>query len=321
MPAGITRIDLSTNGPRRSEIMAGQIRFYCNAKGDFVYQDKTDKWFTGNIAKPDDTWEIVDPLKVSSGDEFLAVAVSHNGDRAVWTTLWGTVAIVDLKTGKSRIVRSIKASISPAAWAPDDSAIAYYRGGIRAEVDDLYGIVVLSLNDKIPNERLIAQPSSIFGKFRQSPPDWSPDGSQIYFEGRYKNVEHQSKDGVYVVNVKDRRLDGASISPLGDGIHAVEPWAKLPAAPGDRHWKYKITVLNTQTNAARSFVLNVGWLAARWNRDGTYLAISDSVQEDRSIYLFNSQNGVQVKVYDAHKTYVDDIYWIETKDDATQHNN
>ncbi len=166
-------------------VVKGVNSFRCVPEGHCVYRDKEGNWHTGNIRLP----STISQLDVSVvPEEASYAAVSHDGDRIVWVAREGDIdRLILLHLGKKRMttLSSVAGHVRVPSWSPDDSYVAYYYGPSDATVKDGFVLMLIRAAEGAEPIRL-TRPSlwTSLSPDRTVPPQWSPDGSKILFEGR-----------------------------------------------------------------------------------------------------------------------------------------
>jgi Tol biopolymer transport system component len=149
--------------------------------------------------------------------------VSGSGEMIAWVVAFDETTGLFLSSpdGKSaQQVLSKEGIILLPSFSPDEKVIAFYCGGRDVGAMDGYSLRALALHTektaskstesgdiKYYDETEIAGPSkwTSLSPARTTPPQWSPDGRRLLFEGRYTDQKFVSR---YVVNA-----DGTDLIP------------------------------------------------------------------------------------------------------------
>ena len=297
-------------------MLRGVKDFYYNSKGPFVFRNKDGEWYVGKMGQKDSV-KPLDGRLVPQDVE--SVAVSNGGDRIVWATRAeeeGRAGLVlsDVRADEMRLAVSIKGWILEPEWAPDDSCVAYYYGPQEAILAGIYSLgMVRFRGDKVEKEEL-AGPSFCIGYIGRSPPQWSPDGKRILFEGRYTSPRGPELNCIVDVRTKElkasppgwwsvdgkglftvRHLDGSRVSPAVANPDKAEDQVEVS-----------------------SIVLPRNRLGGAWSSDGSkYVYVDDALD----VYLIHVRGGEREKLWtvrgygaeSAHRSPIDwgTLDWVE----------
>jgi Tol biopolymer transport system component len=221
-----------------------------------------------------------------------------------------TIKVVSLDNGLVEDVFVVRGKVSPPAWSPDGTSIAYYFAESPDVMHDGYRIGVSRKTGGTWGHQAITPPSEPAERtcLRHFAPTWSSDGSVIVFEGRYE----ESEDGpqTYMVRVGEQqvtRVGGypAGASPAPGGVVYAEMAAD---AAQNGSFDTAIWLLNTATGKSRKISQKKLTAFPRLSPDMQWLAYSDS---SGSVYVTALSNSTPRKVVDTGSgVAVSTFYWL-----------
>lgn len=182
----VVRVQFDEENVRSKVVIVDAISVQCAPEGYCIYRSKMGGWYKGNIKSPETMSQI--PSSIVPKNVTYA-AISNDGDKIAWVTHDGnssSLVLAELNTDTLNILISQQGYICVPSWSPDNLHIAYYYGPPGAIVKDGYMLMMIQAK-KGAKEKQLTRPSlwTSLSPSRTIPPQWSPDGTMIFFEGRY----------------------------------------------------------------------------------------------------------------------------------------
>ncbi len=280
--------------------------FRCTQSGYFLFGTSLKKWYTGNVKTPQSRLEVsssVIPKKIKYA------VISSNGEMIAWVSQFQNKSSIVI-TSHTNVLFSISTNgyICVPAWSPNGLYLAYYYGPPNAYSKDGFSLMMLDAQGIEPKPKEIAPPSlwTRLSPARTTPPSWSPDGSFIIFEARYR--ENEFLGGNYLFNI-----DSGQSVPFVWGL-----WS------GDSKFIYTVNTLgNSKVGYKHTLALahvdlkdikrtNLGIElpknCSKWkiSDDGIWFAY---LINNDGLYLFNVKTKQKRKLIQCNVTC--DIQWIK----------
>jgi hypothetical protein len=105
----------------------------------------------------------------------------------------GRIVVIELDRGVVETVYGQRnVSLSPPAWAPDSSSVAFYCADHNVGSNDNFSVMIATRTNGTWRERVVAPPSLEIGrtgKFRPRAPCWAPAGDRLVFVAHYGTDE------------------------------------------------------------------------------------------------------------------------------------
>lgn len=202
----VVRVQFDEENVRSKVVIVDTTSFQCAPEGYCIYRSKMGGWYKGNIKSTETISQI--PSSIFPKNVTYA-AISNDGDKIAWVTHDGnssSLVLAEPNTDTLNILISQQGYICVPSWSPDDSYIAYYYGPPNAISHDGYSLMTVEAKGIEPKGNQIAPPSlwTSLSPSRTIPPQWSPDGTMIFFEGRYDDKKPWMLG--YLVGVNGEKL-------------------------------------------------------------------------------------------------------------------
>ena len=282
--------------------------FATSESGKIIYRDSARNWYKGDVSSSASRIA-VPPGIIPAGAEGIALA--NQGKRLAFVARRGTISrliIADLRSGSRKTLITHEGYIKAPSWAPGGSRIAYYLAPPTAPRQDGYRLAIAQLDEPHAIQKLISPPSlwTRLSPGRSDPPLWSPDGSMLIFEARYRSQEPVAFN--YIVHV-----DGSGLRAFVRGTWSEDGERLLTLrTSGTAHTGYLHTL--AYLNRADSYLalkdlgidLPRNCINCKWSPDAHYVAFTTA---DNAAYLLNvrSRKVRTLMPADAFST----LYWVQ----------
>jgi hypothetical protein len=198
----VFRVDWKNGQPCTTQLASNVRGVNVTESGKFICRHKDGRWLRGDVNDPAgqhlDVTEFIP--KSSDGTYPFRFTLSHDGQKLALTSYdrdpmnslldYGTLQIVSLDEQEPfTFVLQKNATMDAPSWSPDDTTLVYYLGreGKRGTVG--YRLVALDVNEVLTLERVLGPESVQVTSVSMRRPEWSPDGQNILYMGRYEESE------------------------------------------------------------------------------------------------------------------------------------